>query len=695
MMKHKIFIFLFLLATPLFALDAKMGEKELIESAVLAYQTGDFAKCRANFNKAVAVASTSDTVLMAKVYDAKITLEENPMSPSAATQVSDSLLQISSEVRASKLKGLSDSYYSVLMHSYAIVQSWSEVLDTYDSVKNPDEFCVYLKALAYYKLDNFNKAEQFLVQNLYASGKRSFEKSELALLYANILGWQKKYEASKEIYERFYVLEQFDDKDYLDFAKILYNLCDYKKALEVSQKSKAPQVQYFCGLCYLNLEQYKEAFDSFAAYSSKNQKGEFYELSSFYKAYSSYKLGKYKEAYSLFDDFAASTTDLSLARQAYELLARSAVLCSNFEMAGKWAENLVKICFNEEEKQKALIFCAQIYADNQNVTKAISTLQPYTNEKSDFALECLFTMAQIYEKSFKNDEADEIYNQIVNSYSGKELAEEAMYKRGQLAYTQNNYSTAAKHFALYISKYPYSKHIEEAFYLCGECYLRCKDYDNSIRYSKTLVTKYPSSVYLYGANKNLFQAYYEQGQYTQAQTTAKFLMNNFNSQAVKDGIPYQLKVLNSMSDGKSIAIAEKLAEYEKYGEAGTKNGRLAGYELLDLYIKEGENQAALKLARLLYNTKASRDSDENEGMGKVIVFLTPYYESDEQPSMYIKAAEYFKKSGNDTNAASSLYMAVEAFVEIGKNADARETALTLKKLYPESRQAKNVDVLLK
>lgn len=679
---------------PLFALENRLTEKDMVESAIQAYEEGNYPKCRSEFNSACSITKTPETKLLAKIYDGKITLDENPSSPSAATQVIDSFTLISDDVSRSKLKGLSDSYYSVLMQANAILGSWNEVQDLYKMIKNPDETCAYLNALSYYKLENYALAEQELVQYQYSSAKRSFETKELSLLYANILGLQKKYSASKDIYEKYYVLNQMEDENYLDYAKVLYNLRDYEKALQVSKLSKNPQVSYFSGLCYLNLSKWKEAYDSFGAYLSANgKKAEFSELSSFYKAYASYKMGKFKEAYSLFVDFANSTTQLNLARQSYELAARSAVLSQDYANAGKQAENLVRICFTDEEKQKAIIFCAQIYADNQNYSKAIATLEPYTNEKSSFALKCLFTMAEIYEKSFDTKKADEIYNQIITTYGNDPLAEEAQFRRGQLSYSVNDYSVAANRFSSYITKYTNGKHLEEAYYLCGECYLRCKEYDNSIRYSKLLVTKYPSSVYLYGANKNLFQAYYETGEYNQAQNSAKFLMNNFNSQAAQDGIPYQLKVLNSISEGKNKEVAEKYAEFEKLGGLSTKNGRLCGYELFDLYVKASDNESALNLAKDLKNVASKPDAAEFEGLGNVTVYIAQNSKWADRPSLYIKAAEYYKGCSKDANAASALYLAVEAFLELNQTGDARETAKTLKMLYPNSRQAQNVDSL--
>lgn len=696
-LRKLILFFIFVVLTvPLCAQSEKASEKELIENAILAYEQGNYSKCRSLFGSACNVASTEDTKLLAEIYDAKIILDENPYSTVAASQVVSKMDQINDKVMASKLKGLKDSYYAVLMQSLAIQSSWQEVKDTYRLIKEPDETCAYLRALASYTQGSYKETEEFLVQYLYSTGRRSFENKDLALLYANVLGWQKNYSASKEIYETYYSKDQLEEEYLMDYAKILYNLREYDKAAVVAKKSKDKSKEYFTGLCYINLSQWKDSYDAFSSYINKNgTKADYSEISAFYKAYSSYKLGKYKESYSLFVDFANTTTQLSLARQSYELAARSALLASDFDKAALQAENLVRVCFAEEEKQKAVIFLSQIYSDNGKYDKAVSTLTPYTNEKSSFALTCIFQIAQIYERAFNYTQAVATYDKIVSLYPNDEVAEDAVFKKAQLSYTTNDYQVAAKGFTSYISKYSRGKYLEEAYYLAGECYLRCKDYDKSINYSKNLVTKFPSSVYLYGANKNLFQAYYELGEYNQAQNSAKYLMNNFNSQAAQDGIPYQLKILNSIGEGKSKAVAEKYAEFEKLGGISTKNGRLCGYELFELYKEYSDSVSALKLAKELASAANSGDSLEYEGLGKVTVYIAENSKVEERPALYIKAAEYFKKCDKGNNAAAALYSAVEAFMELNQRGDARETASTLKKLYPDSRQAKNVDLLLK
>ena len=633
-----------------------------------------------------------------KIVSAKAFIDENPTSTIAANKALNELLPLEDEITPSKNKSqknetIVNSYLSLLTHCYAILGDWSNVRYYAAQLNGIDENAIYFEALSFIEYEQYGEAEQ-LLGNYYYKGGKSFESKELNILYAQILAKQKKYTAALDIYEKIGV-NQLDSVQKMNLGKVYYNLQKYDSAINVIKLSKETYQDYMLGICYLNLKDWKAASNSFNVYVSKNGKKALYsEVSEFYKAYATYKMGNYKEAYIQFSDFADNTSEIALARQSYELGAKSAVLISDYTKAAELAEKLIKISFKEEEIHNAVLFCAEIYTECQNYSMAEVTLNPYINEKSDFGLTCLFTLAQIFEKAGKYSKADDLYLQIQEKFSTEDLAEDAAYKDGELFYAQNDYSTAANRFSSYIKSYPRGKYIEAAYYFCGECYLRCKEYDLSIINSKNIVTKYPASVYMYGANKNLFQAYYESEDYNNALKIAKTLVNNYNSQAVQDGIPYQIKILNSIVAGNKKVIAEKQAEVEKLGGIETKNGRLAAYELFNLYIEESEDDFALALAKNLQKRANEKDVDEAFGLGQVTEYIADWDKEENKPALYIKAAEYYRLSGKDKgNAPAVLYKAVSSFLELRQTGDARETANALKKLYPESRQSRNVDAL--
>ena len=126
--------------------------------------------------------------------------------------------------------------------------------------------------------------------------------------------------------------------------------------------------------------------------------------------------------------------------------------------------------------------------------------------------------------------------------------------------------------------------------------MKTGDYDKSIMQNTTLVSKYPSSIYSYGAYKNLLQAYYIQENYRDALSTARLLVRDFKDQASGDGIGQRVVDLERIVSGTDREVVEKLGEYERAGKTASKKGRNAGSELVQLYAKHNENDAALSLA---------------------------------------------------------------------------------------------------
>ena len=626
------------------------------------------------------------TDYMKELNSAYNQLNDNPQSIHVAAEVQRKLIQMEKGILSSNIKDVSDVYYQILVYTNSILGDYPKVHSYYGKIKNPDEQSTYLEALAYVKSKNYNSAENLLTQYLFKNNSREFSETDTNLLYASVLARQKKYKNAVDIYSKLEGQKKLQSDSRIEYAKVLFLQGEYSQAQKISDLAKNPLSDYLSGLCCVNEAQWKKAGEYLNNYIQKQQKSApYYEEARYYNAYALYKAGEYKKAYNLISVYAEETTQLDLGRKAHELAAKSAVLCGDFNSAATQAEKLIQVCFNEEEKQEAIIFCAEIYSDSGNYQKALNTLKPYTNEKSDFALRCWSKSALLYEKLNNYVQADAIYEKIERDYSSKPEAEEACFRRGELYYSQKNYGKAAEKFAGYISKYSNGKFLENAYYFCGESYLRSGDDQRCILQTKKMLSKYPNGTFYYGGNKNLLQAYYNAGNYAEAQRIAEFLMNNYQAQALADGVQDQLSVLRKINGGTRRDIAEKRTEFENAGGYSTKQGRLIGFELFKLYNDSGMDESAATMARELNNAKDSRDKDELYYMGEINVYLRNY----------LKAAEYYRSSGKDNQnkAAAALYSAIDDFIQNGKIGDARETAKTLKSLYPESRQAKNVDAL--
>ena len=139
----------------------------------------------------------------------------------------------------------------------------------------------------------------------------------------------------------------------------------------------------------------------------------------------------------------------------------------------------------------------------------------------------------------------------------------------------------------------------------------------------------------------------------------------------------------------------KQNEYEKAGRSATAEGRKVGSELVRLYMRNSETEKeGIELARELYELQKKYDS-ELELFARNISLVADYERKNGEyrnsARKYLEAATAFRSLGNSEKAAESLYSAADSFNAAKLKGDARETAKTLKELYPQSHYAASVD----
>nr|MCR4954164.1 tetratricopeptide repeat protein [Treponema sp.] len=345
----------------------------------------------------------------------------------------------------------------------------------------------------------------------------------------------------------------------------------------------------------------------------------------------------------------------------------------------------------------AVIFCAEIYADNGNYRKAISVLEPYTNGKDDFAARCSFFKANYYDKSDDLKSAVAAYQKVCENFPRSIYADQAMFRCGELYYSRGELKLAEEAFTKYLYEYSNGKFTDGAFYFSGECSLKNGQLDRSIMQNRTLLEKYPQSSYSYGAGKNLLEAYYQQERYSEALETARMLVKNYRVQANSDSIGKRIIELEQITAGTDRRIVEKKSEYEQKGKLSTKGGRICGTELVKLYSKYGSQGEALSLALSLVQVQT--DATEAEYGAENSEFAASYYAKNsnakQSAEFYLKAAAFYRTAGNSQKAAASLYSAADSFMTASMKGDAQETAKLLVQLYPDTKQAKKVMDLVK
>lgn len=653
-----------------------------------------------------------DIKLIKNLYLAKIKLERG--EPAEAEKV---LSAFEGLAKKSEIAGAADSYYSTLLQCKIQREKWEEVPALYGKIKAPGKADRYAVSAYYYKKNQFEKVDP-------SCGE----------LYASALCKSGRYELACQEYEK---LLKGDASALagqtagpgvepgagpgpgkssalsFDYALALFYCGRYEQAERIAAAEDSSQKDYLRGLCLINLKNWKSASDRFAAYiRDRSGAADFNKLALYYKGYAEYNLAQFRDSYSSFVRFCMEENSSKSSSQtssqknkapysassyilrSYEYAVKSALQTGDFKNASVQAANLVRYSPAGEQQQKAVILSAEIFTDYEKYDEAVHLLEPYTNEKNDFAAQALFMTAKIYERQNNVEKADEFYRRVYEGFGKSAYADEAMYCSGEVYYSKGDYSSAYVRLNNYIYKYVSGRFSDAAMFYCADCSLRLGETERCIMLNKTLLQKFAKSVYAYGANKNLLEAYYKMEDYSLALTVAKEMLRDYPQQAADDEIGKKARELEKIVGGLDRRLVEKESEYIKLGEASTVAGRAAGTELVKLYAESLSTQReAFELAEKLLARQTGSGEIENAAFNAE--FIADYSrkngENKKAAEMYLKAAQYYRSVKNEGGAAASLYGAAEAFAAEGLAGDARETASLLKELYPQSIQAERVD----
>lgn len=666
----------------------------LLRVAIDEFNAKNYDKAEKYFSKIEITEENSDLKLFKNLYLAKILLEGGKPK-----EAEEELSGLESLAKKSEAEGAADSYYSTLLQCKIQNEKWEELPSLYGKIKNPGLADRLAISTYYYKKGQYAKVDP-------ASGE----------LYASALCKQGKYKEACDEYKKLSSQKSLSGANAqsslqtpFDYALALFRCGRYDEALKIADTTSSDQKDYLCGLCLINQKAWKDAAGRFASYIRLlSGKAELNKLAYYYKGYAEYNQAQFKDSYSSFVRYCmeegngagshGGSTANGLAGpyilRSYEYAVKSALQTGDFKNASVQAANLVRYSPAGEPQQKAVILSAEIFTDYENYDAAIELLAPYTSGRDEFAAQSIFMTAKIYERKNDVTHADELYRRIYEGLPRSSYAEEAMYRAGEVYYSQGQYSQAFSRFNSYIYKYSNGRFSDAALFYSGECALRLGENDRCVMLNKTMLQKWPASVYAYGANKNLLEAYYKQEEYSLALDVARIMLRDFSKQAADDQIGKRARELEKIVGGVDRRVAEKESAFAAAGEVKTPEGRHIGTELVRLYTESLSTQReAFELAERLFakQTGAGERADAAYNAEFIAEYSRKNGENKKAAQTYLKAAEYYRSVKNEGGAAAALYGAAEAFAAEGLAGDARETAALLKELYPQSIQAERVD----
>jgi outer membrane protein assembly factor BamD (BamD/ComL family) len=666
-----------------------------IRLGVDAYKKGNAAQAQLYFNQAMPDASPAEQQLAA-IYSAELLAVNGTTRDASAAGVY--LDTIAEKTALKPTDSLFQVYTIERARMAAFAGNWAACKDFSNALLKTgiSQPVLYWSVLSRYKTVDFSGALQLL-----ESAPSFSDNLPLMVVYGYTLARAGRTDDAANVFGHLEKRGAITDEIRIDYAKVLFLEGDFSGSYVQSAASSGAAAAYIAGLSAFNLRHWNDAARYFSRFLASASAGDQYvPFARFYCGYAQYSQGQFQNAYDILSSYAAQYQSGRLTWTARITAARAAVQLGKYDLAGPLAEKALVEAPAQPEKEESTLFCAGVYADEGQYDRALSVLAPYLLLHTDFGLQCQFQSAltAIQKKDYAY--ADTLYTRIAGEKSSSPVIEEASYRRAELYYTQARYTECIPLFDAYRASWPLGRFSDAALFFSADSLDRTGSVDRALLYYLQLVQRSKTGAFTYSAEKNMVAVYRSIGDYSGALGIAQRMTADFPDQASADHISDVIKELNLLNKGADAAIVKLQEAYNRAGGEKTAEGRSAGTQLAAALASSQSTQAqAVALAETLFAVQKKNSIQEHSDAAKNALLLGAQYrlqnENKKAAQFYLAAAEYYRMTaGSESDAARSLYGAVEAFDAAGMYADSRDVAETLSSLYPDSRQAAAAKTLI-
>jgi len=492
--------------------------------------------------------------------------------------------------------------------------------------KRYDEVINYAEA----KLsENINDAESVgMLLGLAYYEKKQYEKA-LPLLEKYIASSRK---ITPQLMYTVGVL-QYNNKKY-------ENAIENFKTLSVNKDSLSQNAMYYLAECYLKTNEKQAAVNAYKAASQMNFDVAIQQKSHFNYAKLMYELGNDGEALSSLQNYNQRYPKSDETLEAKEIISSILVNSNNYPKALETLESMPKLnpSMKKAYQRVAYLHAVDLYKKDKT-QEAIIYLDKSLQYPNNPKLQSLayYWKAKINQDNAKYSDAVENYGLFITNYSSKEIYPDEsslMTANYNMAYCQmelNKSNLAQKYFEKAVER---SKTIEDNTTrerLLADVHTRLgdlnflqknypiaynnytnaltddnKEYDYALFQKavlaglldksdeknqdlNTLVTKYPSSPYADDATIQIANAYFEKGDYKQAEKYYTQLAQNYGKSNLMKEMYLKMGLLKYNTNKNDEAISNYKKVIEKYPNTAEANEALLA--LKDLYIEKGNGKA--------------------------------------------------------------------------------------------------------
>lgn len=462
-----------------------------------------------------------------------------------------------------------------------------------------------------------------------------------------------------------------------------------EKALAETKLSK--NEEYLLGLAYLGTEKYEKA---------ENLLGTDSVFALFYTAYCQYVLGKTSESYENFVKVTKNYPAHRLGIESHIYAAKCCILNNDFENAIREGKFAVNKATDLSQKIEAALLVANLYQEQSKSEEAIALLSSISSSFNEKNIPVKFKIAEIYSLKGQLSEANLIYEEIQNFYSGTLYAEEASFKRGKMYFDNEEYFQAKHQFAYCENNFPKGNFAEQALYYNAVSREKLGEIDEAVLQYLKITSLYEKSYYVFSAHERLAFLFYENGEYDRALSEINFLQENYSEQvafSTVNNLKPQLELLISGEDKDMVVL---LQQWNSNKKAQTLEGMNVGIQLAEKYLvsvaekEKGVDILNQILEKISENTtsyeKAKVAAKANTLLGLYNCINADYVLGSEY---YLKSASFYMGISTES-AAESMYKAALALSNARKSKDVELVYNKMKTLYPTSSWTEKTGLIL-
>lgn len=462
-----------------------------------------------------------------------------------------------------------------------------------------------------------------------------------------------------------------------------------EKALAETKLSQ--NEEYLLGLAYLGTEKYEKA---------ENLLGTDSVFALFYTAYCQYVLGKTSESYENFVKVTKNYPAHRLGIESHIYAAKCCILNNDFENAIREGKFAINKATDLSQKIEAALLVANLYQEQSKSEEAIALLSSISSSYNEKNIPVKFKIAEIYSLKGQLSEANLIYEEIQNFYSGTVYAEEASFKRGKMYFDNEEYFQAKHQFAYCENNFPKGNFAEQALYYNAVSREKLGEIDEAVLQYLKITSLYEKSYYVFSAHERLAFLFYENGEYDRALSEINFLQENYSEQVAFSSVNNLKPQLELLISGEDKDMVVLLQQWNSNKKAQTLEGMNVGIQLAEKYlVSVAEKEKGVDiLNQILEKISENTTSYEKAKVAAKANTLLGLYNC--VNADYVLGSEYYLKSASfymgisTESAAESMYKAALALSNARKSKDVELVYNKMKTLYPTSSWTEKTGLIL-